>query len=51
MIKVFLSHPEGQVIYIAPTKSLCSERTRDWKNKFIKFDVNCERGVAHSDHA
>jgi replicative superfamily II helicase len=32
---------DTKVVYIAPTKSLCSERTSDWKSKFapLGWDV------------
>ncbi|KAM0753841.1 P-loop containing nucleoside triphosphate hydrolase protein [Meredithblackwellia eburnea MCA 4105] len=32
-----LSDPDAKVVYMAPTKSLCSERARDWKAKFTPF--------------
>lgn len=31
------SSEEGKVVYIAPTKSLCYERARDWKIKFERL--------------
>ena len=31
----------GKIIYMAPTKALCSERTRDWKAKFERFGITC----------
>ena len=29
------------MIYIGPTKSLCQERARDWKEKFVGLGVRC----------
>ncbi|TNY19881.1 P-loop containing nucleoside triphosphate hydrolase protein [Rhodotorula diobovata] len=36
ILRLFTSSPsnEAKVLYMAPTKSLCSERTLDWKRKF-----------------
>lgn len=30
-----------KVVYQAPTKSLCSERKRDWSGKFASLDLTC----------
>ncbi|TLS30547.1 hypothetical protein PpBr36_02717 [Pyricularia pennisetigena] len=30
-----------KVIYVAPTKALCSERSRDWENKFRHLSLAC----------
>lgn len=30
-----------KIIYMAPTKSLCSERHRDWNTKFALLDLKC----------
>jgi ATP-dependent DNA helicase HFM1/MER3 len=38
-----------KVIYMAPTKSLCSERVRDWKAKFEPLDLRCEELTGDSD--
>jgi ATP-dependent DNA helicase HFM1/MER3 len=38
-----------KIIYMAPTKSLCSERTRDWKNKFEPLNLRCEEMTGDSD--
>lgn len=35
------SGTDSKIIYMAPTKSLCSERTRDWQLKFKPFDIEC----------
>lgn len=31
----------GKVVYVAPTKSLCSERWSDWNDKLMPLGVNC----------
>ncbi|KAI4723607.1 P-loop containing nucleoside triphosphate hydrolase protein [Aureobasidium sp. EXF-10727] len=38
-----------KVIYMAPTKSLCSERARDWKAKFEPLNLKCEEMTGDSD--
>jgi ATP-dependent DNA helicase HFM1/MER3 len=38
-----------KIIYMAPTKSLCSERARDWKAKFEPLDLRCEEMTGDSD--
>ena len=30
-----------KIVYMAPTKSLCSERYRDWQAKFAALDLHC----------
>lgn len=30
-----------KIVYMAPTKSLCSERFRDWETKFTSLDLRC----------
>lgn len=36
---IFVIH-SAQAVYLAPTKSLCSERVRDWKTRFGKIKCN-----------
>lgn len=38
-----------KVVYMAPTKSLCSERARDWKAKFEPLNLRCEELTGDSD--
>ncbi|KAH0147654.1 P-loop containing nucleoside triphosphate hydrolase protein, partial [Aureobasidium melanogenum] len=38
-----------KVVYMAPTKSLCSERARDWKAKFEPLNLRCEEMTGDSD--
>lgn len=38
-----------KVVYMAPTKSLCSERARDWRAKFGPLDLKCEEMTSDSD--
>jgi ATP-dependent DNA helicase HFM1/MER3 len=40
-----------KVIYQAPTKSLCSERQRDWQQKFGRFDLQVAELTGDTDHA
>ncbi|KAL8939030.1 MAG: hypothetical protein Q9216_003579 [Gyalolechia sp. 2 TL-2023] len=30
-----------KIVYMAPTKSLCTERQKDWQTKFLAFDLQC----------
>ena len=34
-------HDQYKIIYMAPTKSLCAERQRDWQAKFTSLDLLC----------
>lgn len=39
-----ISSPNGEnfkIVYQAPTKSLCSERARDWEKKFSHLNLEC----------
>ena len=38
-----------KIVYMAPTKSLCSERQRDWQTKFAAFDLNCAELTGDTD--
>ena len=40
-----------KVIYMAPTKSLCSERFRDWRAKFSSLDLQCAELTGDTDQA
>ncbi|OJD15928.1 hypothetical protein AJ78_03871 [Emergomyces pasteurianus Ep9510] len=40
-----------KVVYQAPTKSLCSERFRDWQKKFTSLDLQCAELTGDTDHA
>lgn len=39
-----------KVVYLAPTKSLCSERFRDWRAKFAPLDLQCAELTGDTDH-
>ena len=39
-----------KIVYMAPTKSLCSERYRDWQAKFIALDLKCAELTGDTDH-
>jgi ATP-dependent DNA helicase HFM1/MER3 len=40
-----------KIIYQAPTKSLCSERQRDWEAKFASLDLKCAELTGDTDAA
>ncbi|KAI5286790.1 Sec63 [Ascosphaera aggregata] len=40
-----------KVIYQAPTKSLCSERFRDWKKKFSPLSLECAELTGDTDQS
>ena len=42
---------QAKIIYQAPTKALCSERRRDWSQKFGCLGLNCEELTGDSDQA
>lgn len=41
--KIFEDHLSEQykIVYLAPTKALCSERLRDWQKKFSNLNLSC----------
>ncbi|CAI7572064.1 unnamed protein product [Penicillium glandicola] len=39
-----------KVVYQAPTKSLCSERFRDWNSKFSSLNLKCAELTGDTDH-
>ena len=39
-----------KIVYMAPTKSLCSERQRDWQSKFAALDLRCAELTGDTDH-
>ncbi|KAF2841972.1 P-loop containing nucleoside triphosphate hydrolase protein, partial [Patellaria atrata CBS 101060] len=47
------TYPHGRykIVYQAPTKSLCSERWRDWTNKFSSLNLECAELTGDSDQA
>jgi hypothetical protein len=40
-----------KIVYQAPTKSLCSERQRDWEAKFASLDLKCAELTGDTDAA
>lgn len=40
-----------KIIYMAPTKSLCSERQSNWQRKFKHLDLQCAELTGDTDHA
>ena len=49
LISSFKSDP-CKVVYMAPTKSLCSERQRDWQAKFAALDMQCAELTGDTEH-
>ncbi|KAJ3173415.1 Sec63 [Geranomyces variabilis] len=48
-----ISQPGGEhakVIYMAPTKALCNERTRDWQQKFRVLGITCNELTGDTDN-
>ncbi|KAF2089406.1 P-loop containing nucleoside triphosphate hydrolase protein, partial [Saccharata proteae CBS 121410] len=45
------SNGQYKIVYQAPTKSLCSERQRDWQKKFGPLDLTCAELTGDSDTA
>ena len=39
-----------KIVYMAPTKSLCSERYRDWQTKFSTLDLTCAELTGDTEH-
>ena len=38
-----------KIVYMAPTKSLCSERQRDWQAKFASLNLSCAELTGDTD--
>jgi ATP-dependent DNA helicase HFM1/MER3 len=45
------SNGQFKIVYMAPTKSLCSERQGDWQRKFKHLDLQCAELTGDTDHA
>jgi ATP-dependent DNA helicase HFM1/MER3 len=45
------SNEQFKVVYQAPTKSLCSERFRDWQAKFGTLDLQCAELTGDTDYS
>ncbi|KAI4220190.1 MAG: hypothetical protein L6R36_007797 [Xanthoria steineri] len=39
-----------KIVYMAPTKSLCAERQKDWQSKFASLDLKCAELTGDTDH-
>ena len=44
------THEQFKVVYQAPTKSLCSDRFRDWQAKFGTLDLQCAELTGDTDY-
>ncbi|KAL8863258.1 MAG: hypothetical protein Q9178_000633 [Gyalolechia marmorata] len=38
-----------KIVYMAPTKSLCAERQKDWQSKFASFELQCAELTGDTD--
>ncbi|CAG8956625.1 hypothetical protein HYFRA_00011936 [Hymenoscyphus fraxineus] len=45
------SSTQFKIVYQAPTKSLCSERMRDWSKKFSHLNLECAELTGDTTHA
>jgi ATP-dependent DNA helicase HFM1/MER3 len=50
--KLVESHRSGEfkIVYLAPTKSLCSERVKDWSKKFSHLNLPCAELTGDTHH-
>ena len=50
--KLVVEHRSGEfkIVYQAPTKSLCSERMRDWEKKFSHLNLSCAELTGDTSH-
>ncbi|KAL8655597.1 MAG: hypothetical protein Q9226_002980 [Calogaya cf. arnoldii] len=39
-----------KIVYMAPTKSLCAERQKDWQSKFASLDLQSAQLTGDTDH-
>ena len=44
-----LKSNQYKIVYMAPTKSLCSERQREWQAKFASLDLQCAELTGDTD--
>ncbi|RUS21409.1 Sec63 Brl domain-containing protein [Endogone sp. FLAS-F59071] len=52
MIRSLMQNDQGaKIIYMAPTKALCSERSRDWEHKFRHLGISCKELTGDTDFA
>ncbi|KAI7865296.1 Sec63 Brl domain-containing protein [Spinellus fusiger] len=50
MIRVLLqSDTQIKVIYMAPTKSLCTEKANSWEKKFLPLGITCKEFTGDTD--
>ena len=42
MIRCMQDSTSNKIVYMAPTKSLCGERVKDWQKKFSGATIKCE---------
>lgn len=52
IIRVLLNHgSDSKIIYMAPTKSLCAERVKDWEQKFGPFGIKSKEFTGDTHYA
>ncbi|RUS28853.1 Sec63 Brl domain-containing protein [Jimgerdemannia flammicorona] len=52
MIRSLMHNEHGaKMIYMAPTKALCSERSRDWEHKFRHLGLSCKELTGDTNFA
>ncbi|KAL7417667.1 hypothetical protein BDY24DRAFT_437990 [Mrakia frigida] len=49
IIRLLETGNDGKAVYIAPTKALCSERSKDWNMKFSGIGVRCTELTGDTD--
>ncbi|ORE05888.1 P-loop containing nucleoside triphosphate hydrolase protein [Rhizopus microsporus var. microsporus] len=45
------SGTDSKIIYMAPTKSLCNERAKDWEKKFKPFGIECKEYTGNTQNS
>ncbi|KAI7880880.1 P-loop containing nucleoside triphosphate hydrolase protein, partial [Lichtheimia hyalospora FSU 10163] len=52
MIRILSSvKSEGKIIYMAPTKALCSQKAKEWSQKFKPLGATCKEYTGDTDFA
>lgn len=54
IVNLLMNSREGddhKIVYLAPTKALCTERFLDWKEKFTPLGVRCAEITGDTDHS
>ncbi|PLW09799.1 hypothetical protein PCASD_18158 [Puccinia coronata f. sp. avenae] len=51
ILRILERNPLHKAVYMAPTKSLCAERFRDWSGRFSSLDIKCVELTGDSENA